>query len=451
VASTERRRPRTRVSPACLALTSIALVSGCGHRDTAPRLEKSEDEDVAIPRVPEPPALGPKLGALANVTPILDRPSKRGLRIGTLHAGETVVRAAEPFSTRGCDGGWFPVRPRGFVCATGSATIDLAHPTLVAMAIQAQESEPLPYTYARTVRDTTLFEPDGARENAVRPLGTLRAKSGMAIVGSWAATDPSGDSLRLAMMSDGHLVPAGDLEAAAPSEFQGAPLGEETKLPVAFVVKRGVRAWAFRGDAPEKHDLLGYHARLDLSGRNRTAGGVEFWATSDGRWVRLPDVTLVRERHEFPPFATEDRKWIDLSVVTGALVAYEGTRPVFATLASVGRDRLGAPESSAVTQRGELEIVGKYVTVADRDPNAFTDGVSIYDAPWALELSSGQLLLGAYWHDRFGIEHGPGNIELSPADAARLFRWVDPALPVGWHGVTGRPSDGKPTIVNVRK
>jgi hypothetical protein len=167
--------------------------------------------------------------------------------------------------------------------------------------------------------------------------------------------------------------------------------------------------------------------------------------------VRLADVTLVRERHEFPDFATGEQKWIDVSVVTGTLVMYEGRKPVFATLVSVGRDRLGAPESTATTTRGEHSITAKHVTFAGRDPSTFADGIAIYDAPWAIELSSGQLLVGAYWHDRFGIEHGPGNLELSPADAARVFRWTEPALPDGWHAVNAASHGDKSVVVNVRK
>lgn len=429
-----------------------ALLVACGHRQPGEKpLLKAEDEDIPIPAVPEPPENGPRLGAVANVTPVLDRPSRRGTQIGYLHAGETVARAAQPFSTIGCEGGWFPVRPRGFVCAGTVATTNLSHPTLAAMAIQPKLDAPLPYAYARAVRDTTLYEIDGQKSDGVRALGRLRAKSGLAVVGSWSANDSEGKPMRLAMMTDGHFVPAADLEAAVPSRFEGVVLGDKAELPIAFVVKRGVRAWSLDGDDAEKQKPLDYHQRLDLTGRYRTLGGVEFWATRDGRWVRLTDVTLVRERHDFPAFAAGQQKWVDVSVVTGTLVAYEGKKAVFATLVSVGRDRLGAPESTAVTQRGEFQIVGKHVTLAGRDPASFTDGSSVYDAPWAIELSSGQLLVGAYWHDRFGIEHGPGNIEVSPADAQWLFRWTDPEVPPGWHGVTEKPqSDGQP-IVNVRK
>jgi hypothetical protein len=368
-----------------------------------------------------------------------------------MHAGATVPRAAEPFSSVGCAGGWFAIRPKGFVCATGSATTDLRHPTLAAMSIAPDLGASLPYTYARTTRDTTLFEPDPEHDDAVRPAGTLEDGSGLAVVGSWTARDAAGKPIRLGMLTDGRFVPVADLKAATPSAFAGKVLGKGDKLAVAFVVKRGVYRWGVSDGAPEKRTPIDYHARVDLSGRVTTVDGTELWEATDGGWVRLRDVTLIRERHEMPAFVTDGQRWLDVSVVTGAVVAYEGKRAVFVTVASVGRDRLGTPDGTAATQRGEFTVVAKHVTLKDHDATTFADNVALYDVPWVLELSSGQFVLGAYWHDRFGIEHGPGNIELSPADASYLFRFATPEVPTGWHAATATLSTSKPTIVNIRK
>ncbi|HWZ87195.1 MAG TPA: hypothetical protein VNW92_00045, partial [Polyangiaceae bacterium] len=106
----------------------------CGSHGADPSLSKAVD-DQSVPQVPEPPESGPKLGAVANVTPVLERPVLGARELGYLHAGARVARAQEPYSRRGCGGGWYPVRPRGFVCATESATVDMAHPTLAAMAL----------------------------------------------------------------------------------------------------------------------------------------------------------------------------------------------------------------------------------------------------------------------------------------------------------------------------
>ena len=234
--------------------------------------------------------------------------------------------------------------------------------------------------------------------------------------------------------------------------FHGIALGGGRRLPLAFVVKRGVRAWTFHDDEPEKGDLIDYHACLDLTGHSRTMHGVEFWATTSERWVRLEDVTLVRSRTDLPSFAVDEQKWMDVSVVTGTLVAYEGRTPTFATLVSVGRDRLGAPDSDAVTTRGELEITGKHVTAVGRDPNAFVDGIAIYDAPWVLELSSGQphgrsVLARSIRHRTRSGEHrtvtrGRGaTLSVGRSGIARRLA----------AGITEKPRDKKPTIVDVRK
>jgi hypothetical protein len=59
-------------------------------------------------------------------------------------------------------------------------------------------------------------------------------------------------------MTDGHFVPAVDLEAAQPTSFEGVVLGEKASLPIAFVVKRGARAWSVDGDDVEKKKPLDY-------------------------------------------------------------------------------------------------------------------------------------------------------------------------------------------------
>ena len=75
----------------------------------------------------------------------------------------------------------------------------------------------------------------------------------------------------------------------------------------------------------------------------------------------------------------------------------------------------------------------------------------MFDAPWGLTLSSGALLYGAYWHDRFGVDHGAGDVELSPADAEHIYQWATPELPDGWHGLLTPVAEGEKTRVVLRK
>jgi hypothetical protein len=429
-------------------LLSLGL-AGCGahHGDVDPSLSKAAEDD-SIPNVPEPVAGGPKLGAVANVTPVLERPAPGARELGYLHAGGRVARAQEPYSRRGCGGGWYPVRPRGFVCATESATLDMGHPTLSAMALAPTLDKPLPYTYARTRVDTALFERDPSHDDSVREVGKLKHKAGMAVVGSWSAKDPEGVVQRLALLTSGRFVRASDLEAAEPSAFQGVELTKKEDLPLAFVVKRGVHSFKLDGEDSEKAEALNVHDVLHLSGRFHSIGDVKYWATSDGHWVRHRDVLVVQQRNNFPDFAQGTQRWLDLSVVTGTLTMYEGKRPLFVTLASVNRD---AHQSDADKWLGTFEISGKEITLAAHDPSAFGESFEVFDAPWGLTLSSGMLLYGAYWHDRFGVDHGAGGIELSPADAERVYQWVTPQIPEGWHGLVAPLDGNEKTRIVIRK
>ena len=431
-----------------MASSFALLLSACGSRHDGPSLSKAASEDEGIPNVPEPAANGPKLGAVANVTPILERPAAGARQLGYLHAGARVARASEPYSRRGCGGGWYPVRPRGFVCATESATVDMAHPTLAAMALTPNLEQPLPYAYARTRLETPLFERDPAHDDAVREVGKLRRRAGMAVVGSWSARDPEGTTQRLALLTSGRFVKATDLEAAQPSTFHGVELTKKEDLPFAFVVKRGVHAFNLEGDTSRKAGELDYHEVVHLTGRYHSVGEVKYWATSDGHWVRHRDVLVVQQRNTFPDFAQGNQHWIDVSVVTGTFTLYEGRRPLFVTLCSVSRD---AHQAEGDKWFGSFEITGKEVTIATRDESSFAENFELFDAPWGITLSSGRQLYGAYWHDRFGADHGAGAIELSPADAERVYRWVTPQLPEGWHGLSAPLADAEKTKIVIRK
>ncbi len=444
----------------CCAI-SLAAVA-CDRHDDAPALSRTES---VVRDAPEPPENGPKLGAIAEVVRVREYTDKRAPSLGELRAGARVARSAQPVSRAGCEGGWYAVRPRGFVCVGVEATLDLNHPTLAAMALAPRVDAALPYTYARARNETPLFERLEGDGEAVREVGKLRRRSAMAVVGSWKAKEPSGAESRLALLTDGRFVRASDLEAAKPSDFSGIELDKSAGLPVAFVVKRGVRTFGLEGSQVEKGDLVDYHSRLLLSGRFRSVGSVKYWAVDAvmgkpqpaggaERWVRHQDVTVVQKRATFPDFVKDDTRWLDASVATDTLVLYEGRRPVFVTLLSVAReldfeatDTEPASDGPRPIPLGVVRVTQKTLTLASDKAPGFGEPFEVTDAPWGLQLSSGQLLHGAYWHDRFGIEHGAGTFALSPADAARVFRFVGPAVPAGWHAIAAGPEHATPVVI----
>jgi len=437
----------SRIAGSALCLLSSMGLGGCNDKGPALAHVAPAGQDSAEFEQPDLGAANDpqrRIGALVDLSPIYVAAHKKAAVLGYLHAGETVARSEQAHENDQCTRGWYAVAPHGYVCTEQAATTDLNHPTLRAMGLLAQRNRPLPYTYAKTSQITSLYA--RGPNNSVKPEGRLGKGTVLAVVGSWTAPDESQEPQRLGLLTDGHFVRADDLRPLQASVFSGLQLNEQQSLPLGYVVRRGVSRWKLSADQAEKLDQLEYHERLALTGRFRTVQGERFWAITDESWVRHRDVTVIRDRHELPDFVRDGQKWIDISVITGIAVAYEGKKPVFATLVSVGRDRTGDPQQTASTARGTFRVVGKYLT---RRSSVGPDAPA-RDIPWALELDNGQWLQAAPHHDRFGIEHTEGSIEVSPEDGKYLFNWSSPSLPADWHGVVVDPAEVT-TIVEVRK
>ena len=131
----------------------LPLGLGCSAPDTTPESDPAEE---GIPDVAMPPAGGPKLVMTSDRIIVRDRPSHAGAPLGTLRLGATVVRAAEPYSRKKCAGGWYPIRPRGFVCAGQEASTDENHPARMAAGAGPQLDQALPYRYATVKRGAAV-------------------------------------------------------------------------------------------------------------------------------------------------------------------------------------------------------------------------------------------------------------------------------------------------------
>ncbi len=411
---------------------------GC---EKGPALSKVEEQ--ASPSLGEIDDESPFLGALSDEVPIYANVSTKSAVLGTLHAGSRVRRSEKFVENSDCINGWYQIAPKGYVCTEKSATIDEKHPTLKIMALKAQKDQTLPYVYARTTSTTSLFKK--AQRKGVELSGRVARNTVMAIVGSWTAPDESREPQRLGLRMDGHFVRADDLEAAQGSSFHGVSI-EKVGLPTAYVVRRGVYRYDIHegSQTQQKQLKLNYHEHLALTGKRATIKEKQFWQVKDGSWVRHQDVTVVRGRHQYPDFVQPGVRWLDISIITGTLTAYEGKTPVYSTLVSVGRDRMGDPEISAATPRGHFKLVEKHLTRRGSDSED-----SLLDAPWAFRLDNDIWLYASPRHNRFGIEHTDGNLEIAPQDGAFLFGFLGSDLPEGWNSISLR--DEAPLWVEIRK
>ena len=182
-----------------------------------------------------------------------------------------------------------------------------------------------------------------------------------------------------------------------------------------------------------------------LDGRVSVVSGVTYHHTTAGFYVRLMDLNVAHPA--FPADLKDGEKWIDVDLTRQALVAFEGTRPVFATLISSGRRSPQDKERDFPTPTGSYRVREKHVTTT-MDGDVASDGpYSIEDVPWVMYFQGSYALHAAFWHDSFGNKRSHGCVNMAPEDARTLFAWTDPPLPAGWHGVFARDDASGTRIV----
>ncbi|MFZ5894047.1 MAG: L,D-transpeptidase [Myxococcota bacterium] len=142
----------------CWALLALgALALGCqspaSSEDPALLKLKPENGGPKLAQedwshVPVPAADGPLLAPVAMAVPVRAKPARDGEIIGVLRVGARVARSEQPVTQRDCAGGWYAVRPLGFVCVGNDVTLKLDHPIARAIDVEPDRSKPLPYRYA---------------------------------------------------------------------------------------------------------------------------------------------------------------------------------------------------------------------------------------------------------------------------------------------------------------
>jgi hypothetical protein len=221
-------------------------------------------------------------------------------------------------------------------------------------------------------------------------------------------------------------------------EFQGINLaapGETRHLPLAFVLGFHTHPQKINADGSVHHssEHIDRFSIVQLTGKKQSINFHDFYETADGSWLRDLDVTITKP---LPPPADlkPGEKWIDVDLAHQTLVAFEGDKPVYATMISSGKHNED-PEKNHRTPSGDFRIREKHVSATMDDDGASDGTYSIEDVPWIMYFHGGYALHGAFWHSAWGHERSHGCINMTPTDARVIFGWVGPTLPDGWHGV----------------
>lgn len=230
------------------------------------------------------------------------------------------------------------------------------------------------------------------------------------------------------------FVPYRTLAGINPPEFMGARLDETTTLPIGFILSRTENVYLRTDDGRARRGgRLDFHHRLDIVDEV-TIGTTDYFIGADGRLYRQEDVREIAPA-ERPDEVGPNEKWIEVNLSEQYLIAYEGDRPVWATLISSGRAyHPDDPDADFLTPTGTFRIRAKHLA-ANMDGDTAADGpYSIEDVPWVMYFQLAYALHGAFWHRAFGFPRSHGCVNLAPRDAQFIFNWSDPQVPSGWHG-----------------
>jgi lipoprotein-anchoring transpeptidase ErfK/SrfK len=245
----------------------------------------------------------------------------------------------------------------------------------------------------------------------------------------------------------GGYVEAGRVYGKKVYDFEGAVLEEGTEFPFGFVYDEKAAAYELKEDGSLKRlKKLEHRSFVDLEPETKTIGDREYYQSSEGFWVRA-SVLRIAEPGTMPEELDPWERWVDVSLSKQMLVAYEGDKPVFATLVSTGKK--GNKEESFRTPKGKWRIQSKHISSSMAGSTATDGDYSIQDVPWTMFFEGNYALHGAFWHSRFGRTRSHGCVNLGPSDARWLFYWTTPFLPEDWHGVKSQDdSPGSMVVVH---
>jgi lipoprotein-anchoring transpeptidase ErfK/SrfK len=110
--------------------------------------------------------------------------------------------------------------------------------------------------------------------------------------------------------------------------------------------------------------------------------------------------------------AASSGRWIDISLSSQTLTAYEGSTPVFSTLVSTG---LAFPTP-----------VGTYSILYHVQSQRMTGpGYDLPNVPWVMYFTNrGHAIHGAYWHNNFGQPMSHGCVNMRPDEAQWLYNFA---------------------------
>lgn len=461
--------------------------------------------DEAIPAVatlpreasPELRPVEPSITAVSGFEKIYQKPDTKAPLIGLIRAGQSVPLASpEPLKGPGvghCKGGFYAVKPRGYVCTGQASTLDPEDPRALAAAeVLPDPKKPMPFSVGTLVRDAPQYRriPTAAEQRKAEPdldkhLASLTSLAAEGVDTAKAGRGPSPRILKLMEVAklpleaddpaykdrkmafvgeldaegrtflvtpDLTFVPKDKVKPGAPSKLKGIDLTKsEMRFPLGYTwIEDAAKLQKTQdGKFLETGEAWPRQSFIQLKGQLVRGKGGNYWETSDGTYVRNELVTVFKNRDGRPNGVGKKDKWVDVRITWGTLVAYEGDTPVYATAISPGQDGVTERAHGHTTKRGTYSIGWKLIS-ADMAGVEKLKEWAVDEVPFVAYYKDSYALHGAWWHDEFGRPKSHGCVNLAPSDAHHLWGWLDPELPKGWYAAAAYYPEIKGTTVVIR-
>jgi len=203
---------------------------------------------------------------------------------------------------------------------------------------------------------------------------------------------------------------------ATPSSFTGVFLPDAMPQYTIAWVLVNLYPSPEPGENPrESLGLIYRYTRVNIYAE-AVADGYRWYQIGDGRWVHQHHVAKIQPLATLPEGLVTER-WVGIDLYEQVLIAYEGTKPVFATLISSGLPRWPTNEGLFHIYYRQTREYMSWGQVGD-------DFYTLEDVPWTMFFDEGRALHGAYWHDGFGYRRSHGCVNMSITDAHWLYGWV---------------------------
>jgi len=226
---------------------------------------------------------------------------------------------------------------------------------------------------------------------------------------------PEGDWTRI---GDDRWVRTEFLRPTTPSSFAGVLLENDLPYPMGWMLLNTVPS-RVPGEDPTQGDLAVLrYTKVNLYS-SVIIDGWEWFQIGIDQWVEQRNIARVLPVER--PTDVDTERWISVDLYEQVAIAYEGTRPVFATLVSSGL-------AQWPTNEGLFHVYVRYPRTVMSGAEGQEDFYYLEEVPWTMYFDNDIGLHGTYWHDGFGYRHSHGCVNLSITDAHWLYDWASPEI-----------------------